>query len=107
MSCDLKHFFLATPMAYKYFPEDIRKQYNLDTIIHADGYAYCKINKGIYGLKQAAVLTYDKLSTHLFDASYKPIIGSMGMWTHKVKKINVCLCFDDFGVEYHDKTYAQ
>jgi hypothetical protein len=115
MSCDLKYFFLATPMAsseymkisYKYFPEDIHKQYNLDTFVHADGFVYCKINKGMYGLKQAAVLTYNKLSTHLSDAGYKPIIGAMGIWTHKVKKINFFLCVDDFGVEYHDKSDAQ
>ena len=59
LSCDLKDFFLTTPMAtseymkipYKYFPADIRKQYNLESILHADVYIYCKINKGMYGLK--------------------------------------------------------
>ena len=73
MICDLKYFFLATPMEspeymkipYKYFPEDICKKYNLDTLVHADGYIYCKINKGMYGLKQTAVDTYNKLSTYL------------------------------------------
>ena len=115
LSCDLKDFFLATPMEtsefmkilYKYFPVDIKKQYNLDSILRADGYIYCKINKGMYGLKQAAVLAYNKLSTHLSDTGYHPIIGSMGMWKYKEKKINVCLCVDDFGVEYHNKADAQ
>ena len=100
LSCDLKDFFLATPMKeseymkipYKYFPSDIRHKYNLHSILHTDGYIYCKINKGMYGLKQAAVLAYNKLSTHLSDGGYHPIIGSMGMWKHKVKKINFCLC---------------
>ena len=31
----------------------------------------------------------------------------MGMRKHKEKKINFCLCVDDFGVEYHNKTDAQ
>ena len=75
---------------YKHFPTDIRKQHNLDSILHADGYIYCKINKRTYGLKQAAVLAYIKLSTHLSDSGHHFIIGSMGMWKHKEKKINFC-----------------
>ena len=64
MSCDLKDFFLATPMQqpeymkilYKYIPQDIREMYNLDTKLASDGHIYIKIKKGMYGLKQAAVL---------------------------------------------------
>ena len=106
MSADLKDFFLATPMLHpeymkiyiKNFPPDIIALYKLSEKVTANGYIYVKIKKGMYGLKQAAVLAYTKLSTHLTEAGYKPVIGSMGMWTHKVKKINFCLCVDDFGV---------
>ena len=35
----------------KYFLEDIRKQYNIDGLIVNDGYVYCKVKKGLYGLK--------------------------------------------------------
>ena len=110
-SCDLKYFFLASPMSspeymkipYKYFPQDIRIQYNLDDIVHTDNYIYCKINKGMYGLKQAAILAYNKLSNHLKTAGYKPITGSNGMWKHTTNSITFCLCVDDFGVKYHTK----
>ena len=48
MSCDLKDFFLATPMVnpeymrilYKYIPHDIRTMYNLDSKLAPDGYIY-------------------------------------------------------------------
>ena len=44
-------------VAYKYFPPDIIKRYNLDSIVHND-YIYMRIVKGMYGLKQAAILAY-------------------------------------------------
>ena len=59
--CALKDFFLATPMASqeymkihkKYLLLDIITHHNLQSIMHND-YVYCQINKGMYGLKQAA-----------------------------------------------------
>ena len=35
----------------KYFTEEFRKEYNIDELVGADGYVYCKIRKGMYGLK--------------------------------------------------------
>ena len=69
MSSDLKDFFLATTMDseeymkvhHKYFPEKIRKRYKLDQKVTKNGYIYIKIKKGMYGLKQAAVLAYREL----------------------------------------------
>jgi hypothetical protein len=64
LSADLKDHFLASPMRdpeymkikYKYFPEDIRTKYELWNLVTADGYFYIRIKKGMYGLKQAALL---------------------------------------------------
>ena len=50
-TADLKDHFLATPMEEdeymkihsKYFFDDIRKQYNIDSLVHTDGYVYVKI----------------------------------------------------------------
>lgn len=80
MSADLKDFFLSSPMhkpeymrmQLKYIPEDIKIRYNLDTIAH-NGYVYIKINKGMYGLKQAALLAYQQLVQFLKPAGYTPI----------------------------------
>ena len=93
-------------IAWKYFPNDIRLKYNLSSFLTNDGYVYCKINKGMYGLKQAAVLAYNQLANHLKDNNYKQIIGSMGMWKHGTKNITFCLCVDNFGVKYHNKEDA-
>ena len=67
MSCDLKDF-LATKMAkpefmriaWKYIPDNIQTRYNLDKKYN-QGYVYVKIKRGMYGLKQAAVLAYQQL----------------------------------------------
>ena len=80
LSMDLKDMFLHTPMAkpeymkipFKYFPDDIIKRYNLHALVHSDNHVYIKIVKGMYGLKQAAILTYKNLSTILLQAGYKP-----------------------------------
>lgn len=67
ISADIKDYFLATPMAkaeymkvqYKHIPEDICQQCNLHDKVTADNYIYICIKKGMYGLKQAAILAYD------------------------------------------------
>ena len=79
MSLDLKDFFLATPMEHaeymkvqtKYFPTDISEYYNLHDKEH-NGYIYIKIQKGMYGLKQAAVLAYKNLIKNLAPFGYAP-----------------------------------
>ena len=51
LSADLKDFFLASPMAepefmrihIKYFPEDIKKLYNLNEMVDKRGFVYIKI----------------------------------------------------------------
>ena len=83
MSINLPDMFLMTLMKepeymkvnYKYFPQDIREKYALDSIQH-NGHIYCKIKKGMYRLKQAAVLAFNQLSKLLKDANYTPIVGS-------------------------------
>ena len=71
---------------YKHIPEDIRQLYNLDKKVTNDNCIYIKIKKGMYGLKQAAVLAYNQLKTNLKPAGYTPIIGTVGMWQHDTRR---------------------
>ena len=99
MSLDLKDFFLASPMKkakymkirYSLFPPDIIDQYNLSTKVSSDGYIYCKIKKGMYGLKEAAVLAYDQLTKFLNLQGYHHVPGTAGIWTHRTKSTAFCL----------------
>ena len=107
-TCDLKDFYLATPMekpefmkiSAKHIPEDIYHKYNIGEKITKDNNVFIKINKGMYGLRQAAVLAYNKLVKHLAKHGYHPIEHTVGLWTHISRPIKFCLCVDDFGVKY-------
>ena len=65
LTADVKDFFLATFMEkpefmkvlLKHLPPDIIEQYRLNNKVY-NGFIYIKIKKGMYGLKQAAILTY-------------------------------------------------
>lgn len=110
MSLDLKDFFLMSPMPdaeymkipTKYLPQDIINRYSLTEKIHK-GYVYCKIKKGMYGLKQAAILAFENLKKNLAPHGYEPIPHTDGMWQHKTKATKFCLCVDDFGVKYYNE----
>ena len=114
LCADLKDHFLASPMKnpeymrirYKYFPEDMRIQYSLDTLVTPDGYIYIKIKKGMYGLKQAAILAYEHLVNQLAPHGYHPCPYTTGLWQHKTKPTKFCLCVDDFGVKYFTRQDA-
>ena len=66
MTVDIKDFFLQSRLPQpeymkihiKYFPQDLQIKYNIQHITGVDNYVYCKIQKGMYGLKQAARLAY-------------------------------------------------
>ena len=70
ISLDIKDFFLQSNLPEKekeylrihkkHFTKYFRELYNLDAKINEDGYVYCEIVKGMYGLKQAAILAYKK-----------------------------------------------
>ena len=98
MTIDLKDFFLASPMLtpefmklqYKHIPDDIIKKYNLDKKVAADRCIYVKINKGMYGLKQAVILVCNQLVKFLEPHGYKPIPHTVGMWYHTERKTKFC-----------------
>ena len=86
MSLDLKDFFLATPMGtseymripLKYLPQDIIDKYDLLPKLH-NGHIYCRIKKGMYGLKQAAILAFKQLKAKLKPHGYEPIPHTDGL----------------------------
>ena len=86
--------FLETPMSReeyirihsKYFPTDIRDQYHIDGLIAACGYLYIKIIKGIYGIKQAYIISYNNLISHMDPHGYYPGTFIIGLWEQKTRK---------------------
>jgi hypothetical protein len=72
MMMDIKNFHMGTPLPqYKYmrillsiFPDEIIDKYNLKALA-IDGWVYIEIRKGVYGLKQAGLLTNQLLQKRL------------------------------------------
>ena len=104
---DITNYFLATPMPRKeymrvplrYFPPDIITLYNLDEIVTRDGFIYIEIHKGMYGLKNAAILAYNNLKKNLLPFEYVPFEETVGLWNHKKRRTKFCVCIDDFGIK--------
>ena len=105
LSADIVYYFLASPMErkeymkvrLKYFPDDIQIRYNLRDIATEDGYVYIAIEKGMYGLKNAAILAYDNLKINLGRFGYYPVKGTVGIWAHATQRTKFCVCVDDLG----------
>ncbi len=87
----------------KYFSPEFRQIYDLHGKIHSDGYVYCRIIKGMYGLKQAAILAYKLLLKRLARHRYTPIPLMDGLFKHITRKTIFALCVDNFGVKYHSQ----
>ena len=115
MMLDIKDFYLNTPMErYEYMrlkltdiPEEIIVEYNLREIVTNDGFVYCEIRKGMYGLPQAGLIAQQLLEERLAKQGYHQSKIVPGLWTHETRDIFFTLVVDDFAVKYTKKEDAQ
>ena len=84
---------------FRWIPEEIRIQNNLYSLVEPDGYVYCEVRKGMYGLKQAACLAFDNLVKLLAPPGYFPSRSSPGLWKHQTRPTVFTLCVEDFGIK--------
>jgi hypothetical protein len=52
-------------------PNDVIKHYNLTDLATPDGYVYCEIKKGMYGLPQAGIIAQQLLEKQLQQHGYR------------------------------------
>jgi hypothetical protein len=115
MTMDIKAFYLNTPMAwYEYMrlqitdmPEDVIAHYKLTDIATLDGYIYCEIQKGMYGLPQAGIIAQQLLEKRLKAHGYHQSTITPGLWKHDTHPISFSLVVDDFRVKYVGEESAQ
>ncbi len=111
MTIDLANFYLNTPMPRHKFmqlkianiPEKVIKQYNLRAIVTEDGFVYCKICKGMYGLPQLGIIAQELLEERLARVGYRQSKIIPGLWSHNKRSIIFCLVVDTFAVKYTQK----
>jgi hypothetical protein len=65
-----------------------------------------EIQKGMYGLKEASILTYEQLRDHLAKHDYSPMPFTPGLWKHATRCTTFTLAVDDFGIKYFSKADA-
>ena len=110
MTIEIKNMYLMSNMTdceymripVELIPPEIMTEYKLENMVH-NGYVYCKIKKGMYGLPQAGKLAHDKLKAHLAKYGYSPCRLTPGLWKHESRPISFSLVVDDFGVKYTNK----
>jgi hypothetical protein len=64
-----------------------------------DGNVYIEIQKGMYGLPQAGILTHELLQHNLAKVGYRPTQHTHDLWKHDTRPIPFSLEVDDFGVK--------
>jgi hypothetical protein len=114
MMMDIKNYYIGTllprfeykKMLISRFPEEIVQKYNLNALA-VDGWVHIEIRKGMYGLKQAGLLTNQLLQTRLAAFGYYPTRYIPGLWLHKTRHISFTLVVDDYVVKYIGKYHAE
>ena len=112
---DITNFYLNTPMVrYEYMrlkladmPVDVIEHYKLLDVATPDGYVYCEIRKGMYGLPQAGIIAQELLAKRLKEHGYSQSETTPGLWKHKLRPIIFSLVVDNFGVKYVGEEHAQ
>ena len=68
-----------------------------------DGWVYLNIVKGMYGLKQAGIISNMELTKHLDKFGYYPVQHTPGLWRHKTRATIFTLVVEDFTIKYATK----
>jgi len=111
---DLKNFYLETPMKRREYmrikvdliPVEFMDEYNLHNKVY-NGYVYCEIRRGMYGLPQAGIIANQQLKKRLAPHGYYEVPHTPGLWRHTWRPITFTLVVDDFGIKYVGKEHAQ
>jgi hypothetical protein len=111
---DIRKFYLNTPLGrFEYMvinlsslPQETIDKYNLIELAQ-EGKVYIEIQKGMYRLPQAGILTNELLQRNLAKDGYRPTQHTHGLWKHDTGPVSFSLLVDDFGVKYVGREHAE
>jgi hypothetical protein len=111
---DNKNFYLGTPLRrFEYMfinlsslPQEIIDECGLLELAH-DGRVYIEIQKVMYGLPQAGILTNKLLQPRLALDGYCPTEHTHALWKHETRPVWLSLIVDDFGIKYIGRDSAE
>jgi hypothetical protein len=71
-----------------------------------DGYVYCEVTKGMYGLLQSGIIAQELLEERLAEHGYHQSKIVHGLWKHKTRLICFCLVVNNFAAKYINRADA-
>jgi hypothetical protein len=86
-------------------PQETIDKYSLIELAQ-DGKVYIEIQKGMYRLPQAGILSNELLQHILAKDGYRPTPHTHGLWRHDTRPISFSLVVDDFGIKYVGREHA-
>jgi hypothetical protein len=78
-------------------PDNVIAHYHLCDIAIPDGYVYCEIRQGMYGLPQAGIIAQELLAKRLKEHGYTQSKTTPWLWTHEWHPILVFLLQTSLG----------
>jgi hypothetical protein len=111
---DITNFYLNTPLGrFEYIvinlsslPKETIDKNDLIELAQ-DGKVYIEIQRGMYGLPQAGILSNELLQRNLAKDGYPPTQHTHGLWKQDTRPISFLLIVDDFGVKYVGREHAE
>ena len=100
----VRYEFMDIPLSW--FPQEIIDQYEIMNLVDKYGFVYVEIRKGMYGLKQAAHIVFDRLVKLLKPYGYYTLCSKPGIWCHETLPTKCVLCVDGFGINYTNPAHA-
>jgi hypothetical protein len=75
-------------------------------LVTEDGYVYCAISKGMYGLPQVGIIAQELLAERLSKHGYHQSKIIPGFWTHKTRPTTFTLVMDKFAIKIMSENAA-
>ena len=90
-------------MKYLFNPVDIRERYNLHDKVTSDGYIHIKIEKRHVWLEISCHPCIRQLNQEPKTAWLYTNSWYSWMWKYETRQTHICVCINDFGIEYYSK----
>ena len=84
----------------KIIPQEIIDIYDLKALVYYQGWIYMRIEKVMYGLKQAGIIVNQEFVKHMAPFGYHPVKHTPILWVNNRKNIIFSLVADNFYVQY-------
>jgi hypothetical protein len=114
MTADITDFYLNHPLPrpeyyrlpVKYLSDELIAELGYAPYIK-DGHILMEVNKTMYGLPQAGIISQQHLVAHLADHAYHQDKIVPCLFRHASNGVTFCLTVDDFGVKYFKRADAE